>query len=68
MKRLQFTPDEVSADREICKLRYTCEVAFARVVEEAGLKDVIPYSFFKIMDAMNHWGHANVNLHKPLQK
>ena len=66
MKRLQFTAGEVSSDRELCKLRYTCEVAFARVVEEAGLKDVITYGFWNILDAMNHWGHANVNLHSAL--
>ena len=66
--RLQFGAGEVSKDRDICKLRYTCEVAFARVVEEAGLRDVIPFHFFASLDAMNHWGHANVNLGAPLCK
>ena len=64
--RSQFTSDEVGSDYEICKLRYTCEVAFSRVVQEAALQDVIPYHFFSIIDAMNHWGHANVNLGAPL--
>ena len=66
--RLQFEAEEVSADWRICKLRYTCEVAFSRVTNERGLKDVIPYPFFKLLNAMNHWGHANINLLKPLMK
>ena len=64
--RGQFTAEEVSADRTICKLRYTCEVAFSRVTDSDGLKDVIPASFYGMLDAMNHWGHANVNICRPL--
>ena len=64
--RDQFTADEVSADRRICKLRYTCEVAFARVTKTRGLRDVIPSDYFQTLDAMNHWGHATVNLDAPL--
>ena len=66
--RSQFTSAEVSSDYEICKLRYTCEVAFSRVTLEAGLQDVIPYGFFTTLDAINHWGHANVDLHAPLRE
>ena len=66
--RDQFTADEVSADRRICKLRYTCEVAFSRVTKTRGLRDVISNDFFHLMDAMNHWGHATVNLDAPLMK
>lgn len=66
--RSQFTAAEVAGDYQLCKLRYTCEVAFSRVTTEASLQDVIPFSFFPILDAINHWGHANVNLMKPLQK
>ncbi len=62
----QFTAEEVSADRTICKLQYTCEVAFSRVTDTDGLKDVISHDFFDVLDAMNHWGHANVNIKKPL--
>lgn len=64
--RKQFTAEEVSADRTICKLRYTCEVAFSRVTDTNGLQDVISHDFFDILDAMNHWGHANVNIKRPL--
>jgi len=66
--RLQFTSDEVSADWRICKLRYTCEVAFSRVTSESGLKDVIPWSFMPIIEDMNDWAHANVNLQRPLMR
>jgi hypothetical protein len=64
--RSQFTAEEVSADRIICKLRYTCEVVFSRVTDSDGLKDVIPHSHYGMLDAMNHWGHANVNICRPL--
>ena len=64
--RNQFTTGEVSADRRICKLRYTCEVAFSRVTKTRGLRDVISNDFFPLLDAMNHWGHATVNLDAPL--
>ena len=64
--RKQFTEAEVSSDRTICKLRYTCEVAFSRVTQTKGLQDVISYDFFPLLDAMNHWGHAAVNLAAPL--
>jgi hypothetical protein len=67
MSRNQFTAAEVSADRDICKLRYTCEVDFARVVLEQGLQDVIPHAYFPMVDDMNDWGHANINLLSPLQ-
>ncbi|KAL7501672.1 hypothetical protein ACHAWT_009484 [Skeletonema menzelii] len=66
--RDQFTTDEISADRKICKLRYTCEVAFSRVTKTKGLRDVISNDFFVILDAMNDWAHATVNLDAPLMQ
>ncbi len=66
--RDQFTTDEISADRKICKLRYTCEVAFSRVTKTKGLRDVISNDFFSILDAMNHWAYATVNLDAPLMQ
>lgn len=66
--REQFTTEEVSADRRICKLRYTCEVAFARVTKTHALRDVISNDFFQHLDAMNHWAHATINLDKPLMR
>ena len=65
--RVAFSADEVKADYEICKLRYTCEVAFARVTNEAALRDVIPYDYFPHLDYMNHWAHGAANLLKPLK-
>ena len=65
-RRLQFTEEEVCIDMVLCKLRYTCEVGFARVTTIKGLRDRIAFPFFVDVDAMNHWGHAMVNLMKPL--
>ena len=65
--RDRFTNAEVQSDYEICKLRYTCEVAYARVTNEEALKDVIPYQYFPYFDAINHWAHAQANFRKPLQ-
>ena len=67
-RRDQFTEGEVSADRAICKLRYTCEVAFSRVTKTSGPQDVIPSDLFSLLDIMNHWGHATINLDRPLMK
>jgi hypothetical protein len=66
--RKQFSPEKVSEDRRICQLRYTWEVCFSRVTNEHALKDVIRYQFFKHLDSINHWGHANINLLAPLEK
>ena len=63
----QFSSEDVQSDYGICKLRYSCEVAFSRVTDETALCDVIPFHFFAGLNAMNHWGHANVNLGKPLR-
>ena len=59
----------MSADRRICKLRYIYKVvAFSRVTKTKWLRDVISNDFFVVLDAMNHWGHATVNLDAPLMK
>ena len=66
--REQFKEEEVSSDRRIYKLRYTCKVAFSRITKTRGLRDVISNDFFPFLDTMNHWGHATVNLDAPLMK
>ena len=66
--RDRFTAGEVKSDYEICRLRYTCEVAFSRVTSETSLKDAIPYSYLPTLDAINHWAHAHANLQAPLQR
>ena len=63
--RKQFTAEEVSADRTICKLRYTCEVAFSRVTMTKGLRNVISDDYFVLLNAMNNWGHATGNIRSP---
>ena len=52
--RDQFTEEEVSSDRRICKLRYTCEVACSRVVMVNGLCDVISDDY---LTAFHLWFH-----------
>ena len=67
--RDQFTSEEVGSDRIVCQLRCTSEVAFSRVTTTSGgLRDVIRREFFNIMDDMNDWAHANINLGSPMQK
>ena len=66
--RKQFEVHEILADRDVCELRYTCEVAFSRVTQINGLKDVIPFELLSLFDDMLHWGHAMVNIRQPLQK
>ena len=48
-------------------LRYGAETSFSRVTDTKGLRDSIPRSYFNIMDDMNDWGHANINLRMPMQ-
>jgi hypothetical protein len=66
-KRQQFETEEVTSDYGICKLRYTCEVAFSRVVAQGCVRDVIPFKYFSVLKHMIDWGHANINLGKALQ-
>ena len=54
----------MSADRRIYKLRYTCEVAFSRVTKTKGLRGVISNDLFLLLDYMNGWAHATINLDK----
>jgi hypothetical protein len=63
--RPQFTAGEVSGDRIVCSLRYTVEVGFSRLTNEACLKDVVPRSFFNHLQDACHWGHAMINLGLP---
>ena len=65
--RKQFAAEEVVSDHHICKLRYTCEVAFSRLLKESALMDVIRSELFPIIEAMVSWGHAMMNLAKPLK-
>ena len=66
--RKQFGVKEVSDDWRICQLRYTCEVAFARVTTETILRDVIPYKHLKYINHINNWAHSASNFCQPLQK
>jgi hypothetical protein len=52
--------------KSLCMLRYTSEVGFSHVTILDGLKDMIPYCNLTILQLMHHWGHAMINLRKPL--
>lgn len=66
-KRAQFSATDINHDLILCKLRYTCEVAFSRLLKESALMDVIRSELFPIIEAMVSWGHAMMNLAKPLK-
>ena len=66
--RAGFTADEISADYEVCKLRYTCEVVFSRVQESEIVKDKIKKTDFGILQSAVTWGHAHNNLHAPIKQ
>jgi hypothetical protein len=65
--REQFSAGEIISDRRICQLRYTAETSFSRVTDTAGLQDVISRNFFTVLQDMCDWGHAHMNLCKPLK-
>jgi len=65
--RLQFTMDQARSDLLLKKLRYTPETCFSHETDEEGLRDVIPYSFFGIMDHIANWGLAKSNLCIPFR-
>ena len=58
----------VLPDRKICKLGYTCKIAFSRVTKTKGLRDTISSDPFHMLDGMNDWGHATINLDKQHMK
>jgi hypothetical protein len=49
-------------NRELCRLRFTSEAAFARATRADGLKDVVKYSNIYLLQHMHSWGHAEMNL------
>ena len=49
-------------NKQLCRLRYSSEVAFARATRADGLKDVISYKNIYLLQHMHAWGHAEMNL------
>mmetsp|Transcript_32432 Transcript_32432/g.69058 ORF Transcript_32432/g.69058 Transcript_32432/m.69058 type:complete len:144 (+) Transcript_32432:78-509(+) len=62
----RYSEEEVKRSKKKCKLRYTCEVFFARVTEEEVLKDRISYRNFSVLPHVQAWAHAAGNLRGPL--
>ena len=65
-KNKQFTSQEVARDDVVYKLRYTSEVAFGFFVQERVLRHKIPYHHFHHVHNLVDWGHAVINLQRPL--
>jgi hypothetical protein len=65
--RKQIDFSELERDRNICELRYTCEVVFSRVTTEEMVSGVIPYSALAHIEHAHCWAHAQANLRKPLK-
>jgi len=65
--RPQFEPHEISADRKVCELRYTCEVVFSRITNMRCLMDVCNIEFMNYLTDAIHYAHAFNNLQQPLQ-
>ena len=63
----QYHQSELKPKADLCRLRYTCEVVFARVTEQDLLKDKIPYCNLKSLTYGIEWAHAHSNLHRPLK-
>ena len=58
---------ELLDKRDLCTGRYVSETAFSQLVVMAGLKDVVPYENLRLVPYMLEWGHAEMNLGKPLR-
>jgi len=64
----RYSEEEGKSNKKKCKLRYTCEVYFARVTEEEVLKDRISYHNFAVLPHVHAWAHAAGNLREPLAR
>ena len=64
-KRKQFTKAERSKDKSLCRLRWVNEANFSRMLYVRGLKDIVGYSFVKLIPYAVSWGFAVSNLQQP---
>lgn len=66
----QYLREEIfgqEGNRSLCRLRYTSEVAYSRCTTVDSLKDIIRYNNMSLLQHMHSWGHAMINLMKPLR-
>ncbi len=66
--RQQFSSDDCKYDVVFCVLRAPCETGFARVLHLKCLQDVIPSKTLSWIGSAISWGHAVINLQRPLQQ
>ena len=63
----QYDPMELKKKGPLCRLRYSSEVDFSRDTVQDGTRDVIGYQNIALLPHMHEWGHAIMNLMKPLR-
>jgi hypothetical protein len=66
--RNQFTFEEISADREKCRLRYASKAVFSRVWLLCSVRDNIGRTFFEQLHHFVDFAHGMANLHQPFYK
>jgi hypothetical protein len=67
--RAQYTPSEVTHGRTESKHRYTCEVNYHEVTDQAGLvSTIIPRNHFHFVNDAILIGHFGSNLYGPLRE
>ena len=64
-KRKQFTKDERTKDKILCRLRWVNEANFSRMLYVRCLKDIVGWSFVKLIPYAVSWGFAISNLQQP---
>jgi hypothetical protein len=63
----QHHETEMEPKRKLCNHRYTSEAGYSRYIDVDGLKDIVPYKNIALILYMLEWGHAMINLGKPLR-
>jgi len=63
--RSQFFLDKIFHARPRCRLRYSSEAFFCRVMRNAALKDRVLRSFFHHFSVMNDWSLGLANFCQP---
>ena len=62
----QYHQSELKPKADLCRLRYTCEVVFARVTEQDLFKDKIPYYNLKSLTYGIEWAYMHIKIYTDL--
>ena len=66
--RDQFTVEEISLDREKCKLRWASEAVFSKIWRYHSVRDKVGRGFFEQLHHFVNLAHGMANLSKPYYK